>query len=320
MRVGVVGAVGSTEITLKALIRHNFDIRIVMGLEPKSKHAVSGFVDLSKVCCKYNLSYIGFRNINQHVQDLASADLDVLFVVGLSQLVCKDIINLPRLGVIGFHPTDLPKGRGRAPIAWLIENQENGAACFFLINSEADSGPVFIKEPFKVLASDDASSVERNILNAMDVALDRWLPKLKKGAWNPIGQDHSQATEYGVRKIDDGLLNFNQSAFKIDRLIKAAAPPHPGAFTFFNNKKVVITKSRLDSSLKIQGCIGRILKIKDSQALVQTGDGLLWVSSDDFKNSIKVGDKLGYMPELEIYKILKKLKRIEKHMGIDKDV
>ena len=70
---------------------------------------------------------------------------DLLFVTGLSQIVKPPLLNLPRIGCIGFHPTWLPKGRGRAPLGWLVLDGVPGAATFFLdgrgLGFGADTGP-----------------------------------------------------------------------------------------------------------------------------------------------------------------------------------
>ena len=59
-------------------------------------------------------------NSNDIKEQIRKSSVDILFVVGLSQLIDEDIIRMPRFGCVGFHPTKLPKGRGRAPMAWLI--------------------------------------------------------------------------------------------------------------------------------------------------------------------------------------------------------
>ncbi|NRP95491.1 Bifunctional polymyxin resistance protein ArnA [Marinobacterium sp. xm-g-59] len=317
MKVGLIGAVNSTRVTLEALIKHQFDIALVMGFEPQDATNVSGHSDLSALSHKHNLPYQGFKKINDHVADVRDADLDVLFVVGLSQLVSDDIIKAPKIGVVGFHPTDLPKGRGRAPIAWLVANRETGAANFFVINEIADSGPIFVKERFVVTAEDDAASVEAKLLDAMVVALDRWLPELKAGKWDPVEQDHSQATEYGVRKPDDGLLDFAADADMVDRLIKAAAPPHPGAFTYHKHRTFWVLGSRVETELNIQGCVGRVLKVEGEQLLVQTGAGLIWLKPAQGQAKVRVGERLGYLPQMEIHNLYQQLEAVKQHLGME---
>ena len=84
---------------------------------------------------------------------------------------------IPRLGSVGFHPTFLPAGRGRAPLAWLTLDTGPGAASFFLIDDGIDSGPIFVQEPFEVTPQDYAGDVGTKLLDATTRALDRWLPE-----------------------------------------------------------------------------------------------------------------------------------------------
>lgn len=311
MRVGFIGGVNSSLVTLSKLIQHDLNVVAVFGYKPSQNMIVSGYNDLECFSNENMLNFIPFTRINDHIKDVKSLDLDVLFIVGISQLVCEEIVQSPKLGCIGFHPTLLPRGRGRAPIAWLVHEGENGAANFFLINNVADSGPIFVQEHFYVDESDTAKSVEDKLLNAAEIALDRWLPKFKKGEWNPMPQSEYFATEYGVRKPEDGLIEWHKSASEISRLIRAASNPHPGAYTFFNMEKVIVENCSIENDLRIKGCVGRVLKEKGSCILIQTGDGLIWLHEIKTKLNIKVGDRLGFQVEQEIFEIKKDLQNIK---------
>ncbi|MFA0533139.1 methionyl-tRNA formyltransferase [Vibrio breoganii] len=303
MRVGFIGGVNSSLTTLKKLVEHDINIVAVFGYKPSENVIVSGYNDLEDFSLNNGLNFVPFTRINERTADIVGLELDVLFVVGISQLVSEDIINAPKLGCIGYHPTLLPRGRGRAPIAWLVHECEDGAANFFLLNDVADSGPIFVQEPFSVREGDNAESVEEKLLLATEVALDRWLPELKKGEWNPIPQQEYFATEYGIRKPDDGLIDWKACSIEISRLIRAASRPHPGAYTFYNNDKLIIESCKLEQKMKIKGCVGRILKIDNDSALIQTGQGLIWISNIRPDLKLKVGDRLGYQAEDEIYKL-----------------
>ena len=55
----------------------------------------------------------------------------------------SEIIKIPKLGVIGSHPTELPKYRGRAPIPWtIIKNLKESALTFFYIDEGIDDGDI----------------------------------------------------------------------------------------------------------------------------------------------------------------------------------
>lgn len=312
MKIVFIGGVNSSAVALRKLIEHGLSISAVYGFEPKYTELVSGYHNLSEICIQNKVNYKPFKKINEHISEINNLEFDVLFVVGLSQLISRKIIDSAKVGAIGFHPTQLPKGRGRAPIAWLVDEVQDGAATFFVLEDKADAGAIFEQEEFEVIESDTAKTVENKMLNAMDSALDRLLPKIKRGEWRPMPQDEALSTEYGIRKPDDGLIDWSQSDYKIDRLIKAAADPHPGAFTFHIEKKIRILSSRIENTMKITGATGRILKVQDKELLVQCGSGLIWLTPEQqYMSELKVGQLLGYRAELEIYKIRQELKQLK---------
>lgn len=308
MRVGLIGGVGSSALTLQKLCEYGLNVVVVFGYQPKNTKFVSGHCNLEPFCLENSISFTPFVKINEHVEKIQALNLDFLFVVGISQLVSKDIINAPKLGAIGFHPTKLPEGRGRAPLAWLVYEAREGAATFFMLEEAADAGAILAQESFEVSCEDNAKSVKDKIHEAMSVALDSLLPQLASGKLIAVEQDALMVTEFGIRKPEDGLIDWSYSAYDIDRLIKAASEPHPGAFTYSGMKKIEVKASRVERDLKIKGVQGRILKSNKDEFLVQTGDGLIWVSVI-FDDSIKlrVGSLLGYKVELEIYELKKQI-------------
>lgn len=313
LKILVIGSVSSTKIVIQELSKFNFELNGILGFEPKDNSKISGWVNLRELAENLNIPYKGYLKINSKdtLTWAAKFKPDIIFAVGFSQLLSEEWLNLPRLGCIGFHPTKLPRGRGRAPIAWLILDGENGASTFFLMGKGMDDGPIFIQEDFKVLKTDNAKSIEEKILKSITTGLSKWLPQLEEGYWNPVPQSEAQATYYGKRSEEDGLIDWNYSNLKIDALIRASSPPHPGAFTFLKNRKIKINYCEIERKFPIKGVVGRILIIDEVKGyLVQCGIGLLWIKIDiESKNSsIKVGEKLGYSVEEEIFKIKKILK------------
>lgn len=308
MKVVLIGGVESSLLTLTKLYEHQLDIVEVFGFQPKNTEFVSGYSDLEPFCIENAISFTPFVKINDHVSEIQALDFDFLLVVGLSQLVSEDIINTPKLGAIGFHPTKLPEGRGRAPVAWLVKEVKEGAATFFMLEEEADAGAIVAQESFKVTFEDDAKSVEFKLYGAMTSALDSLLPQLASGHLIAVDQDDSLATEFGIRKPEDGLIDWSSSAYEIDRLIKAASEPHPGAFTYSDIKRIEVKASRLEKDLKIKGVEGRILKMHNNEVLVQTGEGLIWISIVlEGTDKVRVGSLLGYKVDLEIYELKKQI-------------
>lgn len=312
MRVLLIGAVESTERTLLKLIEHKLNLVGVMGYQPKDIDRVSGYVDLSSIANSNSIPFLSFRNINDHYEDVVNFEPDIIFVVGLSQLISEKIISLPQYGCVGFHPTHLPSGRGRAPIAWLVLEQQSGAANFFRIGDGVDDGPIYVQQPFQISEQDDAGSVCEKLFEAMDIALDHWLPKLSSGDLSCVKQNDSKATWFARRTPEDGVLDWQKSADDSVRLIRASSRPHPGAFTFCSDSRIIVWQAHSCNELAIKGVIGRIVLIEDPNSfVVQCGTGLLRVTeysvADNQIWQPKVGLKLGYDAEAEIFQLRKRL-------------
>jgi len=294
----------------------------VLELSSESAAGVSGYVRLNDVAARAGCPCVPFQTINapEIVNVVRSWRPDLLFVVGLSQLVREELLAVPRWGCVGFHPTRLPRGRGRAPVAWLVWDSptDDGAATFFLMDAGADAGPVFVQEPFPVGPDDDAGDVVAAIEAAIDRALDAWLPRLLAGEWNPLPQDESLATWNGKRGPEDGLIDWSQPAERIHRLVRTAARPHPGAYTHVDGVKLIVWKSAVETRLPMRGTVGRVLGV-DGGWVVQTGAGLLRILESEWPDGLPprrvgVGTRLGTACGDELHRLRQRVEELERRI------
>jgi len=326
-RCALAGSVTFSRIALEALFRNGLPVVGVLGLNEARSANVSDYARLDDVAAAHGVEYRGFDNINEPsvVEAVRNWKPDLLFVAGLSQLVKAELMSLPRLGCVGFHPTPLPYGRGRAPVAWLTYDGTPGAVSFFLIDDGVDSGPVFVQEPYAVDGDATAADVIENVRTAIARALDRWLPRLRDGEFDPVPQDESRASYFGRRSPEDGLIDWRDSSESIHRLVRAAGRPYPGAYTYAGGAKLLVWRSAREHELRFRGVIGRILKIGESGSLlVQTGNGLLWLEETEIvppeaTPRIAVGTRLGYAPEDEIHNLRRRVAELERLLRRDHD-
>ena len=79
------------------------------------------------------------NSANSHVEFLKKFNLDIIFVAGWSELLHESLVNLPKIGTIGFHPSKLPMDRGRSVLAWQIaEGYTSSALTMFFYNDIPD--------------------------------------------------------------------------------------------------------------------------------------------------------------------------------------
>ena len=312
MKIAVIGGVNSTSILIEKLYEYNFTNTKIWAYEPKNQLNVSGWEDLTILAKNFDYEYQKFSKVKEISGDLDNFKPDYIFAVGLSQLIPNSILEIPKKGCIGFHPTALPKGRGRAPLAWLILEESDGAATFFWLKSGIDNGAIIEQVKFSFNENDNAKTITQKCLEAEKTALDNLLKKIKNSAIISFEQDNKKATWFGKRTPEDGLINWNESAIYIDKLVRASTEPHPGAFTFYEKEKIYIWETSI-KFVPIKGVIGRILDIGgDTSFKVQTGDGLIEVekwSSNTWRP--KVGMKLSYSNEIEINKLYKEIEKLK---------
>ncbi len=318
MRIAVIGGVTSTRVLVEKLHQHGFSDVHVFGYSPEKTDNVSGWSDLSGLANHNNYSFTPFVRISDFTAEILQLAPDIIFAVGLSQLIPEAILSVPRLGSVGFHPTALPKGRGRAPIAWLVLEKMDGAATFFILQQGIDDGPILVQEPFHVDANDTAGTVEAKVLLAEANALDRWLPHLASGSMAGIEQNHNEATWYGRRTPEDGWIDWHKSGEKLLRLIRASTRPHPGAYTFRLDIEIRIWAADMDTNYSEHGVVGRILRTDPAGSFtVQCGKSQTltvteWESTGDWKP--KVGELLGYYSEVEIHSLRQRQNQLEESL------
>jgi methionyl-tRNA formyltransferase len=213
-------------------------------------------------------------------------------VIGWSQLLKKEIIEIPQLGVIGTHPTELPKYRGRAPIPWsIIKGLKKSALTFFYIQEGIDDGDIILQKQFDIADVDDATSVYEKMTVLGKKMLSEILPLLESNKITSKKQNSELFIENWPKRTPlDGKINWSKSAKEIHNLIRATTFPYPGAYTFFKNKKLIIWKSRLDTSIIQEP--GKII-IQNNQVKIGTSNGSVFLDTVSYdcnenKNGIEI--------------------------------
>ena len=316
-RIVLAGGVNSSRLTFEALLRHRAPLVGVLGLSPERGRRASGYVDLVELAGSKGVPAESFENINDPwvAGRVAEWDPDLLMVVGLSQMVGPRLLDVPRRACVGYHPTALPRGRGRAPIAWLTLDATDGAATFFVMTAEADAGGVLVQEPFAVPCGAYAADVVALQSAAITRALDGWLPRLLEGWWDPETQDESRATWNGRRGPADGWIDWSLSAEEILRTVRTASKPHPGAYTYVAGEKLIVWRAELETDRPIRGAVGRVL-VDDPERglLVQAGDGLIWLNEFEGARRPNVGCRLGFVVENELARLAGRVAELERRL------
>ena len=145
-----------------------------------------------------------------------------------------------------MHGSLLPKYRGRAPVNWAIIHgeTETGATLHEMVE-KPDAGRIVDQEAVPILPDDQAVDVFRKVTGAAGRVLARCLPALIDGSAALLPQDLSKGSYFGGRRPEDGRIDWRAPAKRIHDLVRAVAPPYPGAFTDFEGKTLRVLRTRL---------------------------------------------------------------------------
>ena len=263
---------------LESILENNWKIDTSFSYLPEKKKFYSDYADFENLTKKYDVIHKQINNINdqENIDLIKKINPDLILVIGWSQLLKKEIIEIPRLGVIGSHPTELPKYRGRAPIPWsILKGLKKSALTFFYIQEGIDDGDIVTQKQFEITDVDDATSVYEKITVLGKKMLSEILPLLESNKITSKKQNSELFIENWPKRTPlDGKINWSKSAKEIHNLIRATTFPYPGAYTFFKNKKLIIWKSTLDVSLIQEP--GKII-IEKNQVKIGTCNGSVFL-------------------------------------------
>ena len=171
---------------------------------------------------------------------------DFLFSFYYRKMLAAPLLALPARGALNMHGSLLPRFRGRAPVNWavLAGERETGATLHYM-TTKPDSGDIVGQTAVPILPDDTAREVFDKVTVAAEMTLDRALPGLIAGTAPRQPQDVAQASYFGGRRPEDGVIDWTREASTIHNLVRAVAPPYPGAFTAIGGVGARILRTRV---------------------------------------------------------------------------
>ena len=157
---------------------------------------------------------------------------EFMFSFYYRRMLPPEVLALARNGAFNMHGSLLPKYRGRAPVNWAIlkGESETGATLHEMV-AKPDAGRIVDQERVPIGPDETAAEVFAKVSDAAETVLKRSLPHLLAGTASLKKQDLSKGSYFGARRPEDGRIDWSKSALEIHNLVRAVAPPYPGAFT-----------------------------------------------------------------------------------------
>jgi methionyl-tRNA formyltransferase len=232
---------------LKVLLAHGVEVPLVVTHEDALGEAI-WFDSVAATAAEYGIPALRSTDPNaaEIVAQIADCRPDFLFSFYFRSMLKAPLLALARHGALNMHGSLLPKYRGRAPVNWaIIHGETETGATLHYMTEKPDSGDIVAQTAVPILPDDTAKEVLDKVTVAAELTLDGVLPALVAGAAPRRPQDLSRGGYFGGRKPEDGVVDWSKSAVEIHNLVRAVAPPYPGARTSLRGRPARILRTRV---------------------------------------------------------------------------
>lgn len=291
MRVFFIGTVEFSKRTLEALVGLNCEI---VGVATKSKSNFNAdHADLTPLCTANDIPYKYVKDINApHIVSWIS-DLkpDVIFCFGWSSLIRKELLTLCPLGIVGYHPAEIPMNRGRHPIIWaLVLGLKQTASTFFFMKEGADDGDILSQVKVPITDDDDATSLYNKLTIVALEQIGSFLINLEENKYSRLKQDSTKANYWRKRGRNDGKIDFRMTSKGIYNLIRGLTKPYVGAHIEMDSGDVKVWRSRIGENTSKNIEPGKIISHQGREIEVKSGDASVWLVDHEFDELPKIND------------------------------
>jgi methionyl-tRNA formyltransferase len=236
---------------IKALLDAGIQIELVV-THADDPHENIWFDSVAAICQERGIPYVQPEagDLLELLPQFKKIAPDYIFSFYYRYMITSDILATARIAALNMHGSLLPKYRGRAPVNWaILHGETETGASLHIMEAKPDAGDIIGQVAVPIHPDEDATAVFAKVSNAAIKVMQASLPELLQGRVPRTPNVLANGSYFGGRKPEDGRIHWNQSAKQVHDLIRAVAPPYPGAFTDWQGARMVIAKSKLNPLL-----------------------------------------------------------------------
>ena len=243
---------------LRVLRAHGVDVPLVVSHADDPFETI-WFERVADVADDLGLAHAAPADANDpaFVARVAAIAPDFVFSFYYRRLLCAEMLALAPRGALNMHGSLLPQYRGRAPVNWaVLHGERRTGATLHYMAEKPDAGDIVAQQAVPILPDDTAREVFDKVTVAAEICLDAVLPELVAGTAPRRPNDIARGSYYGGRRPEDGRIDWTRDAQSIHNLVRAVAPPYPGALTTVAGRPARVLRTRLPSGVPASASAG----------------------------------------------------------------
>lgn len=260
---------------LQALVLAGIEIPLVISHEDNPGENI-WFESVRQFCADNQIKCITPENANspELLAEISAIAPDYIFSFYYRNMLPATILKCAKIAALNMHGSLLPKYRGRVPVNWaVLHGETQTGATLHIMEEKPDAGDIVSQKTVQIGPDETAFEVFGNVANAAQIALNDVLPELIQGNVPKRPNRLQEGSYFGGRKPEDGRIDWNQPAEQVYNLVRAVAPPYPGAFTDIGGRRWVIASAKLASPPNLRQVLPLGLQVVDNRIYGMCGDG-----------------------------------------------
>lgn len=260
---------------LKVLIDAGIQIDLVVTHQDDPNENV-WFGNVAQLCQEKQIPYITptANELTTLAPNIAALSPDYIFSFYYRHMIPAAILACARIAALNMHGSLLPKYRGRAPVNWaILHGETQTGATLHVMEVKPDAGDIVGQASVSIGPDETATEVFKKVTQAAVTVIQEALPELMKGNVPRKPNELSKGSYFGGRKPADGQIHWDQTAKQVHDLVRAVAPPYPGAFTDHQGKRMIVAKTSLDTAKPAKLDLQRLgIQVVDNRVFGVCGD------------------------------------------------
>ena len=214
------------------------------------------------------------------IEEIRKQKPDLIVVVAYGKILPKEVIDIPKYGIINLHSSLLPRYRGAAPInAAIINGDEKSGVSIMYVEEKLDAGAVILQSETTILDEDSFLTLhDRLKIMGADLLLEA-INLIEKKEVKAVKQDENLVTFVKPFKKEDCKINWEKASREIFNFVRGMNPL-PTAFTTLNGSVMKIYSTEILDKVYDNNCCGEVVDyIKGKGVVIKTLDGSLIITS-----------------------------------------
>jgi methionyl-tRNA formyltransferase len=206
------------------------------------------YASMAEFCRSRDLPFLESPSNEEIERRTRQIQPDLIFSFYYRSMLPVSVLKLARRGAFNMHGSLLPKFRGRAPLNWaILKGETETGVTLHEMTEKPDAGGIVDQQAVSIGPDETAVEVFAKMTAAAQTVLRRSISILLSGKPKLLPNDLSKGSYYGRRTPEDGRIDWSKSAAEIHNLVRAVAPPFPGAFADFEGGLLKVFRTRIEN-------------------------------------------------------------------------